>query len=125
MDGASEWIELPKTFMWRHLPVDQDDIATPSKLKQWRYLESIMDKISKRDDISVGLLIGANCTKALEPLNITPTCDSGPYAFQTRHGWCIVRPVNGDNGKGMSCSRMSVKMADTNSVWKTALSNED
>ena len=29
-----------------------------------------MDKISKRDDISVGLLIGANCTKTLEPLKI-------------------------------------------------------
>ena len=46
--------------MKRHLPVDQEDIATPSKLKQWKYFEGIMDKISKRDDISVGLLIGAN-----------------------------------------------------------------
>ena len=43
------------------------DIATPSKLKQWKYLEDIMDKICNRD-ISVGLLIGANSTKALEPL---------------------------------------------------------
>ena len=62
-DEGSEWIELPKTFTKRYLPVDQDDIATPSKLKQWKYLEGIMDKISKRDDISVGLLIGANCKR--------------------------------------------------------------
>ena len=35
-----------------------------------------MDKISKRDDTSVSLLIGANCTKALEPLNIIPSCEN-------------------------------------------------
>ena len=29
----SEWIELPKAFTKSYLPVDQDDIATPSKLK--------------------------------------------------------------------------------------------
>ena len=43
-------------------------------------------KINKRDDISVGLLIGGNCTKALETLNIIPSCDNGPYKFQTRLG---------------------------------------
>ena len=29
----SEWIEFPKAFTKRYLPVDQDEIATPSKLK--------------------------------------------------------------------------------------------
>ena len=96
-DEDGEWIELPKTFRKRYLPVDQNDIATPSKLKQWKYLESIVDKISIRDDILVGLLTGANCRKALEPLNIIPSCDSGPYAFQTRLGWCIVGPFGGGN----------------------------
>ena len=56
-----------------------------------------MDKISERDDISVGLLIGANCAKALEALNIVTSFDNGPYAFQTRLGWCFVGPVNGGN----------------------------
>ena len=67
-DEDGEWIELPKTFVKRYLPVDQDNIATPSKLKQWKYLKDIMDKISNRDDISVGLLIGTNFIKALELL---------------------------------------------------------
>ena len=35
-----------------------------------------MDKISKRDDISVSLLIGTNCRKALETLNIIPSCEN-------------------------------------------------
>ena len=114
-DDDNEWIEIPKTFTKRYLPVDQDDIATPSKLKQWKYLEGIMDKISKRDDTSEGLLVGANFTKALEPL-IIPSCDNGPYVFQVRLGWCIVGPVSGDDGKGMSCGCISVKMADTNGI---------
>ena len=117
-DEDSEWIELPKTFTKRYLPLDQDNIAAPSKLKQWKYLEGIMDKISKRDYISVGLLIGANCTKALEPLNIIRSCDNGLYAFQTRLGWHIVGPVNGDNQKGISCSHISAKITDTNSAGR-------
>ena len=52
--------------------------ATPVKLKQWKYLEDIIDKVSKRDDTSVGLLIGVDCTNALDPLNIILSCDIGP-----------------------------------------------
>ena len=48
--------------------------------------QGIMDKISKRDDISVALLIGANSAKPLEPLNIIPSCDNGSCGFQTRLG---------------------------------------
>ena len=49
-------------------------------------MEGIKDKISARNDISVDLLIGASCTKVLEPLSIKPSFDNGPYAFQTRLG---------------------------------------
>ena len=43
---------------------------------------------------------------------------NGPYAFQTRLGWCIVGPVNWSNRKGTSCSRISVKMAKTNCIGR-------
>ena len=33
-DEGSQWIELPKTFTKRYLPVDQDDVALPSKVTQ-------------------------------------------------------------------------------------------
>ena len=84
-----------------------------------------MDKISKRDDISVGLLIGANCTKILESLNIIPSCCNGPHAFQTRLGWCIVGPVNGNNGKGMSCSQYISENGRYKWYWKTPLSSNN
>ena len=50
------------------LPVDKDEIATPEKIKQWYYLKVIASDITQTDGIKVGLLIGANCMKALEPL---------------------------------------------------------
>ena len=98
-----EWLKVSSTRNedgeWIDLPVDQDDIVTPSKVKQWKYLESNIDKISKKDNISVGLLIGANCTKTLDPFNIISSCDNGSYEFLTRLGWCIVGLVNGVNPK--------------------------
>ena len=46
-DEDAEWIELPKTFTKRFLSLDQDYIAKPSKLKQWKYLEGIYLKSIK------------------------------------------------------------------------------
>ena len=79
---------------------------------QWKHLESIVGKISQKVDISVGLLIEANCTKALEPIDITPSKNDGPYAFKTKLGWCIVGPVNGTSRKEICCSRIGVRQVD-------------
>ena len=86
------------------MPVDKEDVATPSKLKQWKHLESIVGKICQKEDISVWLLIGASCTKSLEPIDIIPSKNDGPYAFKTKLGWCIVG--------------IGVRQADTNEVGK-------
>ena len=43
---SHDWLELPDTYSKKYLPVD-NDVATPSKLKQWKHLESIVDKISQ------------------------------------------------------------------------------
>ena len=80
-----------------------EDIATPDKIKDWKYLERIADKIIQKKDISIGLLIGGNCSKALEPLEVIPSKDGGPYAFRTLLGWCIVGPI----GEITSCKTVS------------------
>ena len=53
-----------------------------------------MSWIKWPSDISVGLLIGANCTKALEPIEILQSRNGGPYAFKTWLGWYVIGPVN-------------------------------
>ena len=44
-------------------------------------------------NISIGLLIGGNFFKALEPLEIIPSIDGDSHAFITLLGWCIVGPI--------------------------------
>ena len=79
----SEWLPLPRTFTRPDLPVDNDDIKKPSQFKKWKYLENAKDQQTFSDDISVGLLIGANCTRVLEPIEILQSKNGGPYAFKT------------------------------------------
>ena len=39
----NEWLQLPKTFTKPSLPVDKDDIATPTNIKKWTYLHGIIE----------------------------------------------------------------------------------
>ena len=87
-------------------------------MKQRKHVESTAGKISKKEDISIGLLIGANCAKALETIEIIPSKNDGPYSFKTKFGWCIVGRVNGTSRKEICCNRIVVRQADTNEVRK-------
>ena len=90
------------------LPVDKEENATPDKIKQWDYLKVIASDITQTDGIKVGLLIGANCMKTFEPLKVISSEDGGPYAYQTRLGWCIVGPVfNMVGKKPIGCNRVA------------------
>ena len=66
-DGSA-WIKLTRVYTRKHLPVDKKDVATPDKIEEWDYLKTISSEITQTDDVEVGLLIGVNCMKALEPL---------------------------------------------------------
>ena len=75
------------------MPVDKKEVARPEKIEEWDYLKTISSEITETDDIEVGLVIGANCMQALEPLMVTEKNNGGPYAYQTRLGWCIGGPI--------------------------------
>ena len=120
-DSSEDWLELPDTYAKKYLPVAREDVATSSKLKcEGKNLgQRILDKINEDDNISVGLLIGASCTKALEPIDVIPSKNNGPYAIKTRLRWCIVGPVNGTQSRqGIYCNRIAVKQADIKDVGK-------
>ena len=87
MSGDGSFSSLPKLYTRREIPVDKEEIATPAKIKEWKNLRSISNETVQRDDIQVGLLIGANCMKALEPTRIIHSEGGGPCAYKTRLGW--------------------------------------
>ena len=88
------------------MKIDSAEIATPEKLKRWRYLDSIAKDMARDGKVSVDLLIGANCIQALEPISVISSPDGGPYALQTILGWCIVGPIECTSGKvgAVSCN---------------------
>ena len=61
---------IPNVYLRSFLPVEREEIATPKKIKKWKYLNQITAEITQDDDTEVGILIGANCMKALEPMKI-------------------------------------------------------
>ena len=117
-DKKIQWVKLPKLYSREHIPVDSAEIATPEKLKKWRYLDSIAKDIATDDKVSVDLLIGANCIQALEPISVISSQDGGPYALQTILGWCIVGPIECTSGKvhTVSCNGITVNEAGTNKI---------
>ena len=89
----ADWINIPKAYTKVDLPVDSSEFATPEKMKTWKYLQEISEEINQGDDVKVELLIGANCPRALEPVQVISSRDGGPYAMKTVLGWCTVELI--------------------------------
>ena len=98
-------VDLPVTYTQPELPFGEEDIPTFSKLKDWSQFDKIAKELPVCDsNVPFGLLIGANCVKALEPLQIIPSTLNGPYAVLTRLGWCVVGPMHGERATKLKCN---------------------
>ncbi|XP_043969743.1 uncharacterized protein LOC122829340 isoform X2 [Gambusia affinis] len=86
----SMYVELPKVFTHSSIPVHTGNIPKQSDIQQWPYLSEVNLPELKAD---VGLLIGANCSKAMKPWRIINGQDGGPYAIKTTIGWVVSGPV--------------------------------
>ena len=106
---VSTKLKLPNSYTRDELPVDPEEVATKQKLKNWSHLQSILHQFPDKDEVKVELLIGANCLKALEPIEVIKSKDDGPYAYKTMLGWCVVGPISGHKRMDVKCSRIAVK----------------
>ncbi len=87
-------LKLPPAFSRPALAVEKEEIPTPSRIDSWPHLHTLKQKISEYDpSIPIGLMIGGNCPKALEPMEVIHSVGEGPFAKRTRLGWCIVGPM--------------------------------
>ena len=86
----NKFLRLPDVYTQKSIPVTKDNIPKEEDLKKWPYLQEVeLTPINA----SIGLLIGANAPKALEPWKIVNSEGNGPYAVQTRLGWVIYGPL--------------------------------
>ena len=111
-------IDLPNIYTREDLPVEADEVATPNKLRKWKYLQRIAPNICQEDNVNVALLIGANCQKALEPIEVVPSENGGPCAYKTLLGWCIVGPIHAEiqQTKLSKSNRIAVQNVSENKV---------
>ena len=79
----AEWINIPSAYTMDEMLVESSTIVTLEKIKKWKYLQEIAEEISHIDNVKVQLLIGANCTRALEPIQVIASKDGGPFAMET------------------------------------------
>ena len=122
-------ISLPTTFGFDGLPLNKDEIPTPSNLKHWDYLEKLCSIIPEYDNnIPFGLMIGGNCPKALEPLEVITSQGDGPYAYRTRLGWCVVGPLavesSSESKDKVQCHRTAITQYTTKFPVKDLISGE-
>ena len=110
------WLNLPATYTKEELPADVEEVATRDKVAGWEHLKELVDKVPRKSDIEMGLLIEANCAKALEPQEIIPSKDGGPFAFRSPLGWCVVGPLTKSTKKSITCNRVLVKDAVSGNI---------
>ena len=104
-------ILLPKAFTRDVIPVSHQQIPKRETMKHFPYLEKIANEMPDYlPNIEIGLLIGSNCPLALEPLEVLPSDDGGPFAVKLRHGWTINGPVQiAVREDAITCNRIIVR----------------
>ena len=78
-------LPLPTVYIQPRIPVSKEDIVTQDDLRKWPYLRRV--SISNSKAMEVGLLIGQNVPKALEPWEVVNSQGDGPYAVRTCLGY--------------------------------------
>ena len=87
-------INLPKTYSRAAIPSHRHNIPSPEIANKWSHLRRIKHLIPiVENGLSVGLLVGCNCPKALKPREVILGKDEDPYAVRTLLGWGIIGPI--------------------------------
>ena len=105
MEGKIQyWLNLTATYTREELPANVEEVATRDKVAGWERFKEIVDKVPRKSDTEIGLLIGANCAKALEPQQVISSKDGGPFAFRSPLGLCVVGPLTKGTKKSITCN---------------------
>ena len=105
-------VKLPKCYTRQEIPVDHSQIPKSELFNHFPHLAEVAKEIPPYfQHLGIGLLIGANCSVALQPLRVIPVNGDGPYAVLHKHGWTVngqVKSSYSGHG-GVSCHRVMFK----------------
>ena len=88
-------VKLPKCYTRQEIPVDHSQIPKRELFEHFPHLAEVAKEIPPYfQHLGIGLLIGANCSEALQPLQVIPVNGDSPYAVLHKHGWTVNGQVN-------------------------------
>ena len=90
----SSFVPLPVVYSQESLPVSRDQIPSQHDVDRWDYLSHIDIPYL---DADIGILIGNNVPRAVEPWEVINSEGDGPYAVRTLLGWCVNGPLRGSH----------------------------
>ena len=86
----AEVVDLPVLHSRSELPFDEGDVPSKKHLRKWEHLNRVTASLCEEgNQVPIGLLIGRNCPLSLEPVEVIPSREGGPYAYRTRVGWLV------------------------------------
>ncbi|XP_066928180.1 uncharacterized protein [Clytia hemisphaerica] len=78
VDGCKN-VTLPKLFSRKNLPTEPGEIPTRCSLAKYTYLKDLLQYVPvNASNLQFGILIGGNCVRALEPLEVVNSEGNGP-----------------------------------------------
>lgn len=96
----SDFIALPEVYTQKEMPVTKDNIIRKKDLSKWSYLNNVHIPVINAE---VGLLIGTDAPKVIEPLEVINSKGDGPFAVRTRLGWIVNGPLGRHDGTEIAC----------------------
>ncbi|XP_025763461.1 uncharacterized protein LOC112847046 isoform X2 [Oreochromis niloticus] len=102
---SDDFFELPEMYSHSDIPASADNAPSQDYVNRWTYLQQVS---IPRIEAKIGLLIGANAPKAVEPWQVIASENGGPYAVKTRLGWTISEPLQGSSSQRAACGLIQV-----------------
>ncbi|KAK2920579.1 hypothetical protein Q8A73_000064 [Channa argus] len=108
--NSNTFIELKEVFSQKAIPVSRNNIPRQEDIDKWPHLKGVQVPLI---DAAIGLLIGTDAAKMMEPKEVIPSVDDGPFAVRTILGWTVNGPLKVD---GCNTSRNEIMQAVSNRV---------
>ncbi len=94
--NATNHVDLPAVYSRPSLPISPDAIGKEEDVHRWPHLKGLsLPEI----DSEIGLLIGSDVPEALQPIEVRPSENGGPFATRTVFGWVLNGPLGRNKSK--------------------------
>ena len=105
-------IPLPEVFTQKKIPASKENIVKQHDIDSWNYLQKVKLHEIDMPDTEIGILIGNNVPKAMEPMEVISSEGLGPFAVRTRLGWTVHGVKNKGSSHTAVINRIDVKQRE-------------